>query len=76
MGEIRLTYIEQDEEQVRKTFDVLMVWFEMDIVQVLDRMNNNPIAVSYSEAWTKDIKDKVEKFIILLRLLLFKPSHL
>ena len=61
MGEIRLTYVEQDKEQARKIFDVLMVWFEMDIAQVLDRMNNNPIAVEYSEQWIKDIKDKVEK---------------
>lgn len=60
MANIKLTYTEQDETQVKKAFDVLIVWFEMDVVQVLDAMNQNPIAVENSETWISQLEDKVQ----------------
>lgn len=60
MANIKLTYTEQDESQVKKTFDILTVWFEMDVVQVLDAMNQNHIAVENSEAWISQLDEKVQ----------------
>lgn len=60
MSTIKLTYIEQDEEQVKKAFDVLMVWFNMDVAQVLAAMNGNPIAAANSETWQNELNTNVE----------------
>ena len=62
MSTISITYIEQNEEQVKKTFDTLMVWYSMDPVQVLAALNQNPIAVTNQDIWTTDIKGKVQVY--------------
>lgn len=62
MSTITLTYTEQDEEQVKKAFDVLMVWFKMDLNQVLQRMNQNLIAVEYANLWGGGIINNVQVY--------------
>lgn len=60
MANIKLTYTEQDETQVKKTFDVLMVWHEMNVLQVLEDMNQNPIAVANADTWSGQLDQKVQ----------------
>ena len=60
MSTLSLTYISDNEQSVKKIFNVLMVWFEMDIDRVLLEMNNNPIATSYAEIWRSELSDKVQ----------------
>jgi hypothetical protein len=61
MSTLKLTYIEQDEVQVRKAFDVLMVWYANDINQVLTAMSNNPIAVANKDNWQIELDKKVSQ---------------
>jgi hypothetical protein len=60
MSNIKIKYIKENDDQVRKAFDVLMVWYNMDANIVLGVMKNNPIAVQYSGVWTTTLKTKVQ----------------
>lgn len=60
MGRIKLRYNIQNIEEVKKAFDVLMVWYDMNVTQVLAAMNDNPIVINNLEDWTGQIQNKVQ----------------
>lgn len=62
MSTIKITYTEQDEAQVKKAFDVLMVWYSNDTSAVLAAMKNNPIAVANQELWSSELDQKVQVY--------------
>jgi hypothetical protein len=57
---IKIRFTEQDENQVKKAFAVLMVFYEGDLEQVLQAMNQNPIAIEKSNEWIGTLQKKVE----------------
>jgi len=59
MSNIKLAYNKEDDVQVKKTFDVLMVWFDNDKDQVLAAMNQNQIAITNQVTWHSEINKKV-----------------
>lgn len=62
MSTIKITYIEQDEQQVKKTFDVLMVWYDFDKTQVLAVMSQNAIALEFKDVWETELAQKVQVY--------------
>lgn len=57
MSTIKITYREQDEEQVRKVFEILMLW-EGDENVVIQKMNGNPIAAQKKNIWKNELRSK------------------
>lgn len=62
MSTIKITYTEQDEVQVKKTYDVLMVWYDFDKVQVLAAMKQNTIALELQDDWEIELTQKVQVY--------------
>lgn len=60
MSNITLRYNALDEIEVKKAFDVLMVWYANDYNQVLAAMNNNTIVQQNKDTWSEEIEKKVQ----------------
>lgn len=60
MSELKIIYDKNEDVSVKKAFDVLMVWYNMDKERVLSEMNQNQVAVEYSENWQIELNKKVE----------------
>ena len=52
---IQVTYTEQVEQEVKKAYQVLYVWYDGNRQQVLQDMNNNPLAVDNAALWESEI---------------------
>lgn len=63
MSTIKITYIDQDAVEVKKAFDVLMVWYKNDKATVLAAMNQNPIAVANASTWHNELNTNVVPII-------------
>jgi len=62
MASIKINYVKEDPIQVKRAFDTLMVWTNMDVQKVLESMRWNPIAVAEAESWELTLKSKVSTF--------------
>jgi len=62
MSTIKITYIEQDEIEVKKAFDVLLVWYNWEVDTVLASMDQNEIAVTNSSLWSSLLSTTVAVF--------------
>lgn len=57
MSTIKITYREQDEEQVRKVFEILTLW-EGDKDVAVEKMNGNAIAAANKNNWNGELRSK------------------
>lgn len=59
MSNIIIRYNADDAVEVKKTFDVLMVWYSNDKTTVLNAMLQNPIAVANASTWHNELNTAV-----------------
>lgn len=60
MATIKIAYNPGNEDEVKKVHDILMVYYENDVSQVEQKMNNNLILTDNQETWQLELKKKVD----------------